>query len=923
MMIQVQQRQQSVNCDNTLKRSFRSIFWLLTLLLCSVCSMSNVLAAPSQSEIGLWWNPAKPGRGYTLDLINGNLVLIIYAYDQSGKPEWTMASGPLSESDWSQPLQRFRFFPKKTPTSESNTITSQTVGNATLSFQDATHARLNWTMGSNSGSELIELFSDVISNTPAERAGLWYSPSLNGSGFTFFNKAAKFGAVHYFYDDSGMPTWSLGVRSAGNPNLRQTLAMDVFSGGACLACPRKIPVASSLGQLDLALTSAIHGVGVSQYANSQISQRHTFQPLLRLSSEQQAQDLASGADPAFVQANSLTVSDTQTIIAQAVAEARARGARATMAVVDRVGNVLAVFRMNGANTTVKISTERDPLVTTGLEGIELADLDGVAAIAKAITGAYLSSAGNAFTTRTANQIIQENFNPLEKGQPGGPLFGVQFSQLPCSDLSARFGADGLVGPKRSPLGLSADAGGLPLYKNGVVVGGVGVIADGLYGIDRTITDVDTDKDELIALAATFGFEPPADRRADRITVEGKLFRYVDKGFNGLASNPANTLGFNTLPGQLIAVRGYTMPALNGVVQIIPGTVFGSAASGVRTDAGENFPDQQAFVLVDAFNQPRYAPKAGQNLNIGEVQQILSDALSVAEQARAQIRRPLNTAARVTISVVDVNGDILGVVRSADAPVFGTDVSLQKARTAAFFSSANAASALLNATDAIYFGSGTRSSIAEYVGAAQRFLDDPDVLTGQVAFSDRAGGNLSRPFYPDGLNTTEHGPFSKPFDQWSPFSTGLQLDLIVNGVLSHVVFALGLVDDDIGPSCTDVPIATLNTLASVAKIPATELTIGTPVSALANGIQIFPGSVPIYKGNQLVGGIGVSGDGVDQDDLIAFLGLHNAGIKLGGVGNAPVAMRADQLLPKGVRLRYVQCPIAPFRNQNSQNVCQGK
>ncbi|HFD12821.1 MAG TPA: hypothetical protein ENJ32_10195 [Crenotrichaceae bacterium] len=701
--------------------------------------------------------------------------------------------------------------------------------------------------------------------------------------------------------------------------------MDVFTGGACLACPQQIPQPTEVGVLDILLNSAIHGVGITHYSLQtplRLSQNNTFQPLLRLSSEQLAQELAAGAEPDFVQANSLTVKDVQTIIAQAVSEAKARGSRATIAVVDRVGNVLAVFRMNGANTTVKISTERNPLVTTGLEGIELANLDGLAAIAKAVTGAYLSSAGNAFTTRTANQIIQENFNPLEKGQPGGPLFGVQFSQLPCSDLSSRFGSDGLVGPKRSPLGLSADPGGLPLYKNGVLVGGVGAIADGLYGIDRNILDIDTDKDELITLAATSGFQPRSDRQADRITVEGKLFRFVDKGFKALASNPANRPAFNTLPGKLIAVRGYTMPSLNDVVNIIPGTVFGLPASGFRVDA-ENFPDQQAVVLVDAFNQPRYAPRAGQNLGAGEVRQILSSALDVAEQARAQIRRPLNTAARVTVSVVDVNGDVLGVARSDDAPIFGTDVSLQKARTAAFFSSADAGSALLAASDAIYLGSGTTSSVAGYVDAVRNFIDDPDALTGQIAFSDRAGGNLSRPFYPDGLNRKQHGPFSKSFDEWSPFSTGLQLDLIVNGVLSHVVFALGLVNDDIGPSCTNVPTASLNTLATVANIPATDLTIGTPVSALANGIQIFPGSVPIYKGNQLVGGVGVSGDGVDQDDLVAFLGLHNAGVILGSLGNAPKAIRADQLLPKGVRLRFVQCPIAPYRNRDSQNICEGK
>jgi len=96
-----------------------------------------------------------------------------------------------------------------------------------------------------------------------------------------------------------------------------------------------------------------------------------------------------------------------------------------------------------------------------------------------------------------------------------------------------------------------------------------------------------------------------------------------------------------------------------------------------------------------------------------------------------------------------------------------------------------------------------------------------------------------------------------------------------------------------------------------------------LSRLPNGIQIFPGSVPIYRGNTLVGGIGVSGDGVDQDDMISFLGLHEAGQILGTINNAPVSMRADQLAPMGTRLRYVQCPQAPYLNSDAQNVCAGK
>ena len=85
-------------------------------------------------------------------------------------------------------------------------------------------------------------------------------------------------------------------------------------------------------------------------------------------------------------------------------------------------------------------------------------------------------------------------------------------------------------------------------------------------------------------------------------------------------------------------------------------------------------------------------------------------------------------------------------------------------------------------------------------------------------------------------------------------------------------------------------------------------------------------MPVYRGIQLVGGLGVSGDGIDQDDMISFLGLHNAGARLGGFGNAPANMRADRIVidvnGRQVRLRYVNCPFAPFLDTQAQNVCQG-
>ncbi len=583
----------------------------------------------------------------------------------------------------------------------------------------------------------------------------------------------------------------------------------------------------------------------------------------------------------------LTVAEVQRVLAEATFEAQARNAKATIAVVDRVGNVLGVFRMNGAAPTFTITVGRPP--AGGLEGISILPSE-LAAIAKAVTGAYLSSEGNAFTTRTAGQIVQQNFNPREQNQPSGPLFGVQFSQLSCSDVNRQASA-GTLGPKRSPLGLAADPGGLPLYKNGTVVGGIGVIADGIYSADPDIFDTDTDVDELVALAGTNAFPAPADRRANEITADGRALRFVDS--TSLASNPASAPPFSAIvgtAGTLVNVTGY------GGDPIVAGVAFGTSASGIRPDGNPAFAGLGAYVLVDAANVNRYPPKPGTDglLAAADVVQILKAALEVANRARAQIRRPLGTAAQVTISVVDTNGVILGLVRTPDAPVFGTDVAVQKARSAAFFSSIAAAAQLQSLPPANYVTVPVMSSIAAYVPATRAFLGDPTALANGIAYSNRTVGNIARPYFPDGIGGTSNGPFSKPIAQWSPFNDGLQLDLVYNKLVAS------LAAGDNGTGCTGL-------------------------TTLPNGIQIFPGSVPIYRGGQLAGAIGVSGDGVDQDDMIAFLGLANAGKTLAnGVANAPTGIRADNIEPQGqgTRLRYVNCPQTPFNGSSEQNVCVG-
>ena len=567
-------------------------------------------------------------------------------------------------------------------------------------------------------------------------------------------------------------------------------------------------------------------------------------------------------------ANFLSAADVQQVIAQGVGEAQARGALATIAVVDRVGNVLAVFQMTGASATFTISGGRG--VSGGLDGVNSLP-STLAAIAKAITGAYLSSWGNAFSSRTAGQIVQQNFNPGELDAPSGPLYGVQYSQLSCSDVNTN-ATQGSVGPKRSPLGLAADPGGVPLYKNGALVGGVGVIADGVYGIDLDIFDVDTDLDELIAVAGASGFGAPEEIRGERITANGHAFRFVDS--ESLASNPAGAPPFATLPGALVAVPGYVGAAVS------TGVAFGTLASGYAPATTPALAALGAFTLVDSGGVARFPPIAGAaagtaSLTANEVSGVLEEGLKIAQRARAQIRRPLGSAAEVSVVVVDLNGDILGLARTPDAPVFGTDVAVQKARGALLFSLPNAATLIAGVP-----------AVATYVPAFAAFVVAGGALDGSTAFSTRAIGNLHRPMYPDGIGGKPAGPLSQPLANWSVFNVGFQLDLVQAQFLAGV-------GGSTATGCSGLSVAT-------------------------NGIQIFPGGLPIYRAGSLIGAVGVSGDGVDQDDMVAFLGLSNAGL-----GNAPSGMRADRLSPQGIGLRYVQCPQSPFNGSTEQNVCAGR
>jgi uncharacterized protein GlcG (DUF336 family) len=597
----------------------------------------------------------------------------------------------------------------------------------------------------------------------------------------------------------------------------------------------------------------------------------------------------------------LAQSDVDTIVVQAVNQANALGAPATIAVVDRVGNVLALTQMAGAPLEAIVTSGRG--VNGGLEGAMPPTM--LEAISKAVTGAYLSSQGNAFSTRTANQIIQQNFNPGVMDNPSGPLFGVQFSQLFCSDFNmpapSTMGATS-VGPHYSPLGFAADSGGLPIYKNGILVGGIGVMSNDTYSLNPDIFNVPIDNNEVIALAGVTGYQAPLDIQASTIAIGGFTLQYTDATAANFAA-PVSAVGTFS-PAKPIQ---YFSPGPAPGYYSIAGVAYGTPASGIVPDGTippRIYPGVDAFVYTNGKGQVLYKPMTGmvpgmgQAITESEAQMLMSSALRTAFVTRAAIRNPLGSHAEVNVTIVDLDGNVLAQARTPDAPIFGADVSRQKARTAVFFSRPDAASTI----DAITIPpSAYAGTFADYITRSQSLVEDPLVFADGYAWTEVAIGEIARPFYPDGINGNPPGSLSLPFATgWSIFSTGLQTDLIKPDVVAAL-------------SGKAPPAAGCGNNMGSGELPI----VSGGKTQLANGMQIFAGSVPIYRGSVLVGGIGVSGDGIQQDSLIAYIGLQDGPPTL---NNAPTNIRADQLKAGGILLRYVNCPPSPYLNSNVQNAC---
>ncbi len=456
----------------------------------------------------------------------------------------------------------------------------------------------------------------------------------------------------------------------------------------------------------------------------------------------------------------------------------------TVAIVDRAGFVLGVFR-----------TQNAPATATGNFG-QVQDANEVA-VALARTGAFFSNDQAPLSSRTIRFISGIHFPPGVMNQPPADLYGIETTNRGCTlindptfqskippslALGGGFGLGVLTGKANinDSDATTVNPGGVPIFYKNVVVGGIGVVT--------------TSNNLNVAEYAAFA------------------------GATSARTAPPDTFGPTPAAPGVVFIGGIALPFVSQTARPAGFTVGPVAGAGSYLVAASN---SQGQPPEGDLITPAAGPLGG--LSAADVTLILSNAEATANTTRAAIRLPPGSKAKMVIAVADLDGTIIGLRRMQDSTVFSIDVAATKAR------------------NMVYFNSASRTTI------------DLNGVPMGTAVTNRTISFGAQPLYPPGIDGSSTGPFFNLYtmDLANPCTQGLQ---------------------------------------------------SGAVNANKSGVVFFPGSAGLYRNGILVGGLGVSGDGVDQDDYVTS----------GGTGGfeAPANIRADQIMDQGVRLPYFKFPRNP-------------
>lgn len=305
--------------------------------------------------------------------------------------------------------------------------------------------------------------------------------------------------------------------------------------------------------------------------------------------------------------------------------------------------------------------------------------------------------------------------------------------------------------------------------------------------------------------------------------------------------------------------------------------------------------------------PHVSPTGSSSLTVTDINQIISNGIVEANKTRAAIRLNLTgpvakagVRTGMVFAVSDRDGNVLGLFRMPDATIFSIDVAVAKARNTAYYADATAIQPADLVDDDILLarGSVTAAELAKnkaktdgIVGSADLYKDANSkfkvVPSTGIAFSNRTFRYLAEPRYPAGINSPP------PI-----FSS-----------LNEVEVPTGVGKTRINPKTAEnigqpMLASQFQTVFGFDAFHAGRNMHDVANIANQNGVVFFPGSTPLYVGGTLQGGFGVSGDGVDQDDVVTFAGQQGFA--------PPTAIKADQVFYRAVRLPFQKFNRTPLR-----------
>ena len=486
------------------------------------------------------------------------------------------------------------------------------------------------------------------------------------------------------------------------------------------------------------------------------------------------------------------------------------------------------------------------------------------AVSLARTTAYFSNDQAPLSSRTVRFISGIHFPPGIADQPNAALYGVENINRGCAlgtagDTLFNFAIDR---PRSLAGTFGIGAGALPLPcrasdTRGCAVAGPIRGEDGQLIYSQGITTGKTDLRD-----STSGSE-------QGINGGGVVLFRGSKNIGGVgvAGVSYDRAEFAALTAAVANGRGITT-AINFPEPLPePGAIF---IDGLRLPFVEAAPDRrpagstpgtfsQGSMLVSA-RDGRQAPEGyligprasavADGLTLDEVRRIVDQSVAQAQRTRAQVRLPYGLTAAFIIAVTDQTGEILAEFRMPDALFDAVDVVPSKARNAYYFSTREGYEVLRSFVDAAPYDD---------------YRWEPEPPAGQGwALTSRTLGFGGQPLFPPGI------------DVFRPATPGPWFDLFVYDTLHP---------------CTEGPGPSRG---------------GNPSFVNQNGITWFPGSAPLYRSGRLVGGLGVSGDGVEQNDLVTAAGAVGFeppdGLR---VDNSVIRTRAGE-----VRLPWLKFPRNP-------------